>query len=106
MYNVFLLVLCLFVAFPVWSDGVRFEDPTRPLTYREAEKKKVKLTLQAIFNKPEGKKAIINGQLLQKGDRVYGARVVEIDDKYVIYEWNGRQGRLTLRDSIKLSESK
>ncbi|WNO09900.1 MSHA biogenesis protein MshK [Teredinibacter sp. KSP-S5-2] len=96
----------MLIVSPAWCDSIRFEDPTRPLEYRDAEQKKVKLTLQAIFNKPEGKKAIINGRLLKNGDLVHGARVVEIHDKYVIYEWNGRQGRLTLRDSIKLSESK
>lgn len=75
-------------------------DPTRPLGFREQKKPAVVLTLQAVYNKGGVRQAVINGEVLQEGDRYKSHKIKVIREKSVVYEKDGTIQVVKLRPSI------
>jgi hypothetical protein len=68
-----------------------FLDPTQPNYVREAEvKKKAEFTVTAILHSGERQTAVINDQLVAKGDQVDGAEVIQIRPDAIELRYRGQ----------------
>lgn len=83
--------------------GQVLSDPTRPAdgwqtdaTAAQSTAAPASLRLQLIKNTQQGPVALINGQLLRKGDRFAQYRVADIQDAQVVLQLNGEQRVLPL----------
>lgn len=74
-------------------------DPTRPIDYKPATRAVGNvsgLTLQSLLIAQQRKHAVINGQRVKEGDRVSGAKVLQITAEGVVVEHSGKRRTLKL----------
>ena len=89
---------------PVKYDPFKKTTKLLKRTLKKKRVKKIKLSLEAIFNK----KAYINGHLYKEGDKVGGGRVVKIGRDYVIIAFGKRRKVISLkrpRKVVKIKEA-
>lgn len=98
--NKLLISLLLLAPCALANDGGAMRDPTRPLTFSSKKIEGPKLQLQALFQRPSGTVAIINGQSAAVGDMVAGAKIVSITGSGVVYSFQGKQHALRLRPEM------
>lgn len=111
-----LLLLGILVMTAVTARGIEFlPDPTKPAidlsvssnaggaglagavsaaSGVEAQQTLVKQGLQSVIISPQRKAAVINGQMVELGDKVGDARLIEVRETSVILQ--GAQGRRTM----------
>ncbi|EWC42773.1 MSHA biogenesis protein MshK [Stutzerimonas stutzeri KOS6] len=79
-------------------------DPTRPpAAFASATPERqplATLQLQAIFRSAQGSRAVLNGQSLQVGESLAGARVLAINTNSVLIERDGQRQQLRLAAPI------
>ena len=78
----------------------KLRDPTRPFGYRDKQKARLKVNLQAIFLGNGRKEAVINGQSLKVGDHFNGHKLISISKNSVRYSVEGKVHVLMLRKNI------
>lgn len=82
-------------------------DPTRPGVSPAGEakvrvEKADALTLNSTLVSPQRRVAVINGQVMQKGQMVAGATLVAVEPGFVLLHRGGEKIRLTLMtDTVK-----
>ena len=104
------LAAAVLLLVPSWSAAQSLPDPTRPsdysdrpLTVQDIPGQERSWILKAIKSSGSGRKAIINGELVEVGDELDSARVLEINSNSVVLD-QGRN-RIVLKlipDNIKL----
>ncbi len=80
-------------------DGEQLTDPTRPSGWRAAPAGKSVaqvFTLNYVINTDSRRQAMINGQKVEEGGRVNGARVLRINEDSVVVSVNGQQQTLRI----------
>lgn len=98
--TVFVAIVALLSSSLVWAeytldDGEGLKDPTAPAQYRPAPKvikqapKNFKLSY--ILDSEARRYAIVNGKKLSVGDRIEGARLLDIQSRSVVLLVNGRR---------------
>ncbi|WP_054112640.1 hypothetical protein [Marinagarivorans algicola] len=75
-------------------------DPTTPLHKVIVTESEIDLMLFAIANVGGKNFAIINGQRVYEGGVINGAKIEEINDKYVVYSHKGKRSLLNMRLSL------
>lgn len=99
------LLIMLVIGFVFSSFSYASIDPTKPLFGVKQSSKAVeqqKLVLQSIVVSNGNRKAIVSGQLVQKGDRIEQYKVINIDKNLVKLE--SSEGQMTLKlfaESVK-----
>ena len=88
-------LLALVAAGVLASYSYGLSDPTQPSQYRAAAKR-VSLKLESVLVSDVRKVAVINGQVLAKGETIGGAEVVSIDKDKVRLRKSGKTISLTL----------
>lgn len=94
MYKIIFFALVLFLSQYANSQQV---DPTKPfgaVTSANSSEKSTTLTLQSVIRSDNNKKAIINGQVLNIGDKYKGFALIAINAKGVVLD--SPQGRMEL----------
>jgi MSHA biogenesis protein MshK len=97
LYSVCALVLSFFSL----NTTAQLRDPTQPfvqISNRVPASQNTALKLQSIIKKNTVFKAIISGQLYQKGDTVNDFRVLSINSKQVLLANDDKQIKLELYD--------
>lgn len=101
-----LVTVGLVVALPAIAakqnvNGEYLRDPTQPLFFSAPSSQKQALKLQGIVKRDSGKEAIVNGKRVQVGSAVAGARIVAIEEKYILVLQNGSETKIWLRPSVR-----
>jgi len=78
----------------------KLRDPTAPLNYVPKAVQASRLDLQAVYKRDDRLLAIVNGQLVKRGDVIQGATIIAIHDKSLEYKRNGVRQTLKLRPSV------
>ena len=84
------------------SASTRLTDPTRPPQSPvvevsvDDENTEPALRLQAVFTGPKGEAALINGQLINRGQRVAGALLRQVHSNGVLLERDGQTWEMPL----------
>lgn len=94
MFKIILVLGLLFLPRYVKSQQV---DPTRPFSSEasaDAGEKSTRLVLQSVIQSDNNKKAIINGQVLNLGDKYQGFELIVISSKGVVLD--SPQGKMEL----------
>jgi len=96
VYKIILVALLLFLPQYVNSQQV---DPTKPFgavasVSTNSSEKSTRLVLQSVINSNNNKKAIINGQVLNVGDKYKGFALIAINANGVVLD--SPQGRMEL----------
>lgn len=82
------------------DDGERLKDPTAPAQYRPISKvtkqASTSFKLSYILDSEARRYAIINGKKLSIGDRVEGARLLEIRTRSVVLLVKGKRQTITM----------
>ncbi|MBH0057667.1 agglutinin biogenesis protein MshK [Pseudoalteromonas sp. SWXJZ94C] len=97
LYSFCTLVLCFFSL----NATAQLRDPTQPyiqVSNGMPVAQNTELKLQSIIKKNTVFKAIISGQLYQKGDTVNNFRVLRINSKQVVLANDDKQIKLELYD--------
>ena len=85
--------------------GSALPDPTRPADYftrtvtadeQPMVQESINWHLTAIRTSPQGRSAIVNGKLVQVGDEIESARVLEITSTSVVLEYSRKQLEINL----------
>lgn len=94
----FLLAAALLVSSPLLRAADPTQPPRQPLPAAAGPSAPAPepLRLQAILRSADSARAVINGQTLQVGDRVAGARLLSIGARSVRLERQGRRISLPL----------
>lgn len=100
------VIIGLLIALPVVAakqhiNGEYLRDPTQPLFYSVASSPKQALKLQGIVKRNNSKEAIVNGQRVKEGAAVAGARILAIEEKYILVLQNGSETKIWLRPSVR-----
>lgn len=110
MFRLQLAVLVILVVSGVFLSlsayGWQGADPTRPLVpglAAAAIKNKGDIVLQSIIRKEQVHKAVINGEVVSKGDSVNEYRVVEINSSSVLLKSEENQLKLSLFSGVVFS---
>ncbi|MBA6329103.1 hypothetical protein H4J46_14340 [Colwellia sp. MB02u-6] len=96
MYKIILVALLLFL--PQYANSQQV-DPTKPFgavasVSTNISKKSTRLVLQSVIKSNNNKKAIINGQVLNVGDKYKGFALIAINANGVVLD--SPQGRMEL----------
>ncbi|MFT5814510.1 MAG: MSHA biogenesis protein MshK [Psychroserpens sp.] len=96
MYKIILVVLLLFL--PQYANSQQV-DPTKPFgavasASTNSSEKSTRLVLQSVIKNNNNKKAIINGQVLNVGDKYKGFALIAINANGVVLD--SPQGRMEL----------
>jgi MSHA biogenesis protein MshK len=96
VYKIALVALLLFL--PQYANSQQV-DPTKPFgavasTSTNSSAKSPRLVLQSVIKSSNKKKAIINGQVLNVGDKYQGFALIEINANGVVLD--SPQGRMEL----------
>jgi MSHA biogenesis protein MshK len=94
---VFLLLI------PLQGWAASFPDPTRPASYTPAAAPVAagRPRLESVLIAPDRRIAIISGQRVQVGDRIYGAEVVSITESEVVLRSGQASETLALFPQLK-----
>ncbi len=89
------------ILMPGVASAVPLDDPTRPPTAQSAKahkamRKPIRWTLNSTLVSAQRRTAVINDRVVGVGDKINGARVVEILPMAVRLYHNGREFTLTL----------
>ena len=81
---------------PVIVEGVTLQDPTRPANWQAARAESVKvekpdITLNSIIYSQQRRLAVLNGQSLSEGQQRNGVKVIKIESRRVLLEWQGER---------------
>jgi len=94
VYKIKLALLLLFL--PIYASSQQV-DPTQPfgvVVSGNSSEKKTTLILQSIIQSDNNRKAIIDGQVLNVGDKYRGFELISINSKGVVLD--SPQGRMEL----------
>lgn len=100
-FALWVLAACLAVVSGAAGAQESLRDPTRPLSYSAATGSGPELVLQAIFQRQSGREAIVNGENVQVGGTVKGARIESINKDSIVYSHNGERQTLRLRPQLR-----
>ncbi|WP_020406362.1 general secretion pathway protein GspB [Hahella ganghwensis] len=75
-------------------DGITLKDPTRPAGWQAGRVTGVSvqrptIRLESIIYSPQRRIAVINGRTLAEGQQSNGVKVVKIEQRRVLLEWQG-----------------
>ena len=89
--------------FPLQGMAASFPDPTRPATFTPsaAASPAGRPRLESVLIAPDRRIAVISGQRVQVGDRVYGAEVVSITEGAVVLRTGQASETLALFPQLK-----
>lgn len=89
--------------FPLESFAAAFPDPTRPASFTPsaAASPAGRPRLESVLIAPDRRIAVISGQRVQVGDRVYGAEVVSITEGAVVLRTGQASETLALFPQLK-----
>ncbi len=81
---------------PVIVDGVTLQDPTRPADWHAARAEPTKVqkpavTLDSIIYSQKRRLAVLNGQSMAEGQQRNGIKVIKIESRRVLLEWQGER---------------
>ena len=84
------------------SVAAAFADPTRPATFTPSTASPAgRPRLESVLIAPDRRIAIISGQRVQVGDRIYGAEVVSITEGAVVLRSGQESETLALFPQLK-----
>jgi len=79
---------------PVIVEGMTLQDPTRPANWQPPRAERAKLekpavTLDSIIYSQQRRLVVLNGQSLSEGQQRKGVKVIKIESRRVLLEWQG-----------------
>lgn len=104
------LTLLLILISGVMASSAFAADPTRPPGWLSGKIQKTEATvpvsafnLQQVLIRPDSRSAVINGQLLEVGEKIKGATLVSISSGVVVLKIRQKRVKLSLLNSSQVS---
>lgn len=100
-----IIFLSLFISLNLFAQSESLVDPTAPLNFKPPKQSRVYRAalpkLQSIVMKTGQPEAIINNKVYQRGQRVNGYKITQIDAQKVLLEYKNKTYKLTLYSSTE-----